>query len=53
MPNSVSITQSIFAKAFKAELVPRDPNDEPADKLLARIKAARAEAEKLEKVAKK
>jgi type I restriction enzyme S subunit len=31
----------------------RDPNDESADKLLARIKAARAEAEKLEKVAKK
>jgi hypothetical protein len=49
MPNSVSITQSIFAKAFKAELVPRDPND----KILARIKATRAEAEKLEKVAKK
>ena len=48
-----NLTQSILAKAFKGELVPQDPNDEPADKLLDRIKAARLEAEKLEKVAKK
>ncbi|MDN3476542.1 restriction endonuclease subunit S [Pseudoalteromonas sp. APC 3355] len=47
------LTQSILAKAFRGELVPQDPNDEPADKLLARIKAARLEAEKLEKAAKK
>ena len=48
-----NLTQSILAKAFKGELVPQDPNDEPADKLLERIKAARLEAEKLEKAAKK
>lgn len=48
-----NLTQSILAKAFRGELVPQDPNDEPADKLLARIKTARLEAEKLEKAAKK
>lgn len=48
-----NLTQSILAKAFKGELVPQDPNDEPADKLLERIKAARIEAEVLEKAAKK
>ncbi|GAA69182.1 restriction endonuclease subunit S [Pseudoalteromonas sp. BSi20429] len=48
-----SLTQSILAKAFRGELVPQDPSDEPADKLLARIKAARLEAENLEKAAKK
>ncbi len=32
------LTQSILAKAFRGELVPQDPNDEPADKLLERIK---------------
>ena len=48
-----NLTQSILAKAFRGELVPQDPNDEPADKLLARIKAARLEAEKLEKAVKK
>lgn len=48
-----NLTQSILAKAFKGELVPQDPNDEPADKLLERIKTARVEAEKLEKAAKK
>jgi len=48
-----NLTQSILAKAFKGELVPQDPSDEPADKLLERIKAARTEAEALEKAAKK
>jgi type I restriction enzyme S subunit len=48
-----NLAQSILSKAFKGELVPQDPNDEPADKLLARIKAARLEADKLEKAAKK
>lgn len=36
------LTQSILAKAFRGELVPQDPNDEPASELLARIKAQRA-----------
>ncbi|WP_158174668.1 restriction endonuclease subunit S [Grimontia hollisae] len=47
------LTQSILAKAFRGELVPQDPNDEPADKLLERIAAARAEADALAKAAKK
>ena len=33
--------QSILAKAFRGELVPQDPRDEPASELLARIKAER------------
>lgn len=37
------LNQSILAKAFRGELVPQDPNDEPASELLARIKAERAE----------
>ncbi|MBC3949643.1 restriction endonuclease subunit S [Pseudomonas folii] len=36
------LTQSILAKAFRGELVPQDPNDEPASILLERIKAQRA-----------
>ncbi|HVS83661.1 MAG TPA: restriction endonuclease subunit S [Pyrinomonadaceae bacterium] len=32
------LTQSILAKAFRGELVPQDPNDEPASVLLDRIK---------------
>jgi len=32
-----------LAKAFRGELVPQDPNDEPASVLLARIAAARTE----------
>ena len=34
------LTQAILAKAFRGELVPQDPNDEPTEKLLARIRAA-------------
>ncbi|EPP4133949.1 restriction endonuclease subunit S [Vibrio vulnificus] len=48
-----NLTQSILAKAFRGELVPQDPNDEPADKLLERIVQARKEAEALAKTAKK
>lgn len=35
------LDQSILAKAFRGELVPQDPNDEPAADLLARIQAER------------
>jgi type I restriction enzyme S subunit len=31
------LSQSVLAKAFRGELVPQDPNDEPAEKLLKRI----------------
>ncbi|HIF9092063.1 TPA: restriction endonuclease subunit S [Photobacterium damselae] len=48
-----NLTQSILAKAFRGELVPQDPNDEPADKLLERIAATRKEADALAKAAKK
>jgi len=33
------LTPSLLARAFSGELVPQDPNDEPASFLLARIRA--------------
>jgi type I restriction enzyme S subunit len=36
------LTPSLLAKAFRGELVPQDPNDEPASALLERIRAERA-----------
>lgn len=35
------LTPSLLAKAFRGELVPQDPADEPAEKLLDRIRAER------------
>ena len=35
------LTPLILAKAFRGELLPQDPNDEPANVLLARIQAER------------
>ena len=46
------LDQSILAKAFRGELVPQDPNDEPACELLARIRAAREQADEAKKAAK-
>ncbi|MBR9883379.1 MAG: restriction endonuclease [Oceanospirillales bacterium] len=37
-----TLRQSILKKAFSGQLVPQDPNDEPASELLARIKAEKA-----------
>ncbi|PQJ89133.1 restriction endonuclease subunit S [Aliivibrio sifiae] len=51
------LTQSILAKAFRGELVPQDPNDEPAEQLLDRILKERLsqqqKADKLKKTTKK
>ena len=35
------LDQAVLAKAFRGELVPQDPNDEPASALLERIRATR------------
>ena len=40
------LDQSILAKAFRGELVPQDPRDEPASELLARIRTTRDHTEK-------
>jgi type I restriction enzyme S subunit len=35
------LTPALLARAFRGELVPQDPSDEPASELLARSRAAR------------
>jgi type I restriction enzyme S subunit len=40
------LDQAVLAKAFRGELVPQDPADEPASALLERIKAERGDATK-------
>lgn len=39
------LPQSVLAKAFRGELVPQDPNDEPVEILLERIKREKARLE--------
>jgi type I restriction enzyme S subunit len=41
LKRATRLRQSILKRAFEGRLVPQDPADEPADKLLERIKAAR------------
>lgn len=43
------LDQAILAKAFRGELVPQDPADEPASALLDRIRAERVGAPKAER----
>lgn len=43
------LDERLLAKAFRGELVPQDPADEPAEALLARIRAARAAAPKVKR----
>jgi type I restriction enzyme S subunit len=40
------LEKAILTKAFRGELVPQDPNDEPASVLLERIRSQRAAASK-------
>lgn len=42
---SEALRQSILKKAFSGQLVPQDPNDEPASELLKRIAAEKVELE--------
>lgn len=44
-----ALRQSILKKAFSGQLVPQDPNDEPASALLGRIKTERVKAPKAKK----
>jgi len=41
MPYSDRLEQATLSKAFRGELVPQDPNDEPAAVLLERIQSDR------------
>lgn len=43
------LRQSILKQAFEGKLVPQDPNDEPAEKLLERIKAEKEKNKPIEK----
>ena len=44
LTKAAALRQSILKKAFAGNLVPQDPNDEPAEKLLERIKAEQKHA---------
>ena len=45
MKQTNSLRQSILKQSFSGQLVPQDPNDEPASELLKRIQAQKAEIE--------
>lgn len=47
------LPQAILAKAFRGELIPQDPNDEPASALLERIRAERVGTAKPERKARR
>jgi type I restriction enzyme S subunit len=40
-----NLTPSVLAKAFRGELLPQDPNDEPAGEMLERMRAERLSGE--------
>lgn len=41
LKRAAHLRQSILKRAFEGQLVPQDPNDEPANKLLERIRQQR------------
>ena len=45
-----ALRQSILKKAFTGQLIPQDPNDEPADVLLTHIKAGRRKTPKVRRM---
>jgi len=47
LEQSKPLRQSILKKAFEGKLVPQDPNDEPAEILLEKIKKQRLNKEKI------
>lgn len=47
------LSQSVLAKAFRGELVPQDPSDEPAEKLLERILEEKDKWEAVAKIPRK
>jgi type I restriction enzyme S subunit len=47
--HSFALRQSILQNAFSGQLVPQDPNDEPASELLSRIKAEVAKSKTIKK----
>lgn len=52
LKQSTAQRQNILRAAFAGQLVPQDPNDEPASVLLERIRAERAERDKQPKIRK-
>ena len=49
LKQSTAQRQNILRAAFSGQLVPQDPNDEPASNLLERIRAERAERDAVER----
>jgi type I restriction enzyme S subunit len=47
LAKAAALRQIILKRAFEGKLVPQDPNDEPAEKLLERIKAERGKRKSL------
>ncbi|MEL6602027.1 MAG: type I restriction endonuclease subunit S, partial [Cyanobacteria bacterium J06614_10] len=53
LDNISQVNQSILAKAFRGDLVPQDPTDEPAHILLDRIRTEREKTQKAKKKTKR